>query len=503
MAAKRASKKASRKPASGKVRSGATQHAKGKPKAAQDANLAAQLTSAYLDYGTATIEGRALPDFRDGLTPVQRRLLWTCWEDRLTPDRAYKKAASIVGSAMGYHPHGDLSLAGALVNLAHLPLKMIDGLGNWGRPELGSTVPAAAVRYIEGKLTQDAVDCLFDRRLLAVSDMVPNYDGTKLEPLVLPAALPMPLLLGATGIAVGTTTNIPAFTAKSVAALVGMALGKEKITPAVLAKTLKLASPYGGKVVSTAAEQAAVWDTGRGKVEWVGQWTPDASNRTITLHDLPPDWPYDGALNRMRAVTEVRHVKDLSSGSRIAIEIGFKPSVPKKEFDAFAEKFAKRFFGKTISYRINVTRRLKVEKDGLTETSAKFFEAGVASLINEWIEWRVAFEVKAAQKEKADFEARMRREQLLLRGAQNAEALVKILRSKAAPDKVAASVRKLLACSKDEADWVMDQPLSRLSRVSEEAVAEKIKRLQADVKAAEKIIARPRAAVAASLPTFA
>jgi DNA gyrase subunit A len=174
------------------------------PRALED-----EMRSAYLDYAMSVIVGRALPDVRDGLKPVHRRVLFSMSENGLGPTRPYRKCASIVGDVMGnYHPHGDSAIYDALVRLAQdfsMRYTLIDGQGNYGSVD---DDPPAAMRYTEARLERMAMEMLRDLDADTV-DFIPNYDGRKQEPVVLPARFPNLLVNGSSGIAVGMATNIP------------------------------------------------------------------------------------------------------------------------------------------------------------------------------------------------------------------------------------------------------------------------------------------------------
>ncbi len=172
-----------------------------------------EMRRSYIDYAMSVIVGRALPDVRDGLKPVHRRILYAMNELGMTPDKPYKKCARIVGEVLGkYHPHGDTAVYDALVRLAQdfaSRYPLIDGHGNFGSIEGDN---AAAMRYTESRLTPIAMTMLQDIEQDTV-DFVPNFDGSLEEPSVLPCRLPMLLLNGSSGIAVGMATNIPPFNA--------------------------------------------------------------------------------------------------------------------------------------------------------------------------------------------------------------------------------------------------------------------------------------------------
>ncbi len=173
------------------------------------AEITTELERSYLDYAMSVIVSRALPDVRDGLKPVHRRILWGMWDSGLTHSSKLRKSANVVGEVMGrYHPHGDSSIYDAMVRMAQdfsLRYPLIQGQGNWGSIDGDN---AAAMRYTECKLTKIAEEMLFDIEKNTV-DFIPNYDATRQEPSVLPSKIPQLLLNGTTGIAVGMATDIP------------------------------------------------------------------------------------------------------------------------------------------------------------------------------------------------------------------------------------------------------------------------------------------------------
>jgi len=168
-----------------------------------------EVSQSYLDYAMSVIIGRALPDVRDGLKPVHRRILYSMYELNNTADKPYKKSARIVGEVLGkYHPHGDASIYSSLVRMAQdfsMRYTLVDGQGNFGSIDGDN---AAAMRYTEVRLEKITQELLEDIDKQTI-DFVPNFDGTLKEPLVLPAKIPNLLINGSSGIAVGMATNIP------------------------------------------------------------------------------------------------------------------------------------------------------------------------------------------------------------------------------------------------------------------------------------------------------
>lgn len=172
-------------------------------------DIESEMRKSYLDYAMSVIIGRALPDVRDGLKPVQRRILYGMYESGTTPDKPYRKSARIVGDVMGrYHPHGDAAIYDAMVRMAQ-PFSyrhmLVDGHGNFGSID-GD--PAAAMRYTEVRLSKIAMELLADIDKNTV-DFTPNFDESLEEPVVLPSRFPNLLVNGSAGIAVGMATNIP------------------------------------------------------------------------------------------------------------------------------------------------------------------------------------------------------------------------------------------------------------------------------------------------------
>ena len=173
-------------------------------------DLSNEMSRSYLEYAMSVIVGRALPDARDGLKPVHRRILYAMYELGLTPDRPFRKCARVVGEVLGkYHPHGDTAVYDALVRMAQdfsMRNPLINGHGNFGSID---NDPPAAMRYTECRLQSLATDSLLRDIEAETVDFADNFDGSQQEPVVLPARIPQLLLNGSSGIAVGMATNIP------------------------------------------------------------------------------------------------------------------------------------------------------------------------------------------------------------------------------------------------------------------------------------------------------
>ena len=247
--------------------------------------------SRYLNYALSVITSRALPDVRDGLKPVQRRILYTMWEQRLRADAKPRKSAKVVGDVMGsYHPHGDSALYDTLVRMAQpfaLRYPLVDGHGNFGSLDGDA---AAAMRYTECRLAPPSAE-LLDEIDQDTVPFRPNYDGSKEEPVVLPARLPNLLINGATGIAVGMATNIPPHHVGEVATALLKLLDNPELSSARLCAWVKGPDfPTGGQILNSPEELKQIYETGSGSIRLRATWEAGPATRagkTIQITSIP------------------------------------------------------------------------------------------------------------------------------------------------------------------------------------------------------------------------
>ncbi len=231
-----------------------------------DVDIEREMKKSFLDYSMSVIVSRALPDVRDGLKPVHRRILYSQYEDNLTPDKPYKKCATTVGNVLGrYHPHGDSSVYDALVRLAQdfsMRYTLVDGHGNFGSVD-GD--PPAAYRYTESRMSKISVEMLTDIDKETV-DFIPNYDDSRKEPSVLPSRFPNLLVNGSTGIAVGMATNIPPHNLGEVADAVNYVIDHPEASLDEIMQFIKGPDfPTAGIIMGQSGIKAA-YATGRGKI---------------------------------------------------------------------------------------------------------------------------------------------------------------------------------------------------------------------------------------------
>ncbi|MEU8355986.1 DNA gyrase subunit A [Nonomuraea sp. NPDC048882] len=297
-------------------------------------DIQSEMQRSYMDYAMSVIVSRALPDVRDGLKPVHRRVLYAMYDGGYRPDRGYFKCARVVGDVMGtYHPHGDTSIYDALVRLAQswsLRYPLVDGQGNFGSP---GNDPAAAMRYTECKLAPIAMEMLRDIDKETV-DFRPNYDGKSQEPDVLPARIPQLLVNGSGGIAVGMATNIPPHNLREVASAVKWALenpeaSEEELLEAAMRLVKGPDFPTKALIVGRRGIEDA-YRTGRGSITMraVVEVEEDKGRQALVVTELPYQVNPDNLalkiaeLVREGKLTGIADVRDESSsrvGQRLVI----------------------------------------------------------------------------------------------------------------------------------------------------------------------------------------
>jgi DNA gyrase subunit A len=238
----------------------------------------------YLNYALSVITSRALPDVRDGMKPVQRRIVYTMWVNGPRPDAKHRKCANVVGAVMGdYHPHGDSSIYEALVRMAQpfaMRATLVDGSGNFGSMD-GD--PAAAMRYTECRLTPIAAETIQEIGYGTVP-FRPNYDGTKSEPVVLPSKVPNLLLNGTTGIAVGMATNIPSHNLGEICNALLKLIEDPEVKEYQLVANDAIRGPdfpTGGQVLNTRDELREIYKTGQGPIRMRATWEKGPATRAV------------------------------------------------------------------------------------------------------------------------------------------------------------------------------------------------------------------------------
>ena len=299
------------------------------PDDAETLTLSTFAERAYLDYAVSVVKGRALPDVSDGQKPVQRRILYSMNELGLSSTAKPRKSATVVGDVLGkLHPHGDQSVYDALVRMAQdfsLRYPLIDGQGNFGSRDGDG---AAAMRYTEARLTPVS-RLLLDELALGTVDFQPNYDGSFEEPRQLPARLPMVLLNGASGIAVGLATEIPSHNLTEVAAAAVALIKNPKLTHGELMAIIPGPDfPGGGQLITTASHIADMYASGRGSMKVRARWKIEELARgqwQAVVTELPPGTSSQKVLDEIEELTNPK-IK-LGKKALSAEQLGMKQTI--------------------------------------------------------------------------------------------------------------------------------------------------------------------------------
>jgi DNA gyrase subunit A len=426
-----------------------------------DVDVSTEMQSSYLEYAYSVIYSRALPDARDGLKPVQRRILYGMVEQHLTPDHAFVKCARVVGDVMGkLHPHGDSAIYDALVRMGQdwsMRLKLVDGHGNFGSLDAGP----AAMRYTECRLAPAAIPML-DGLHEDTVDFRPNYDGKQPEPTVLPAAFPNLLVNGATGIAVGMATNIPSHNLSEVVAALKYLLKHPDASVDQLMRYVPGPDlPTGGKIVGLDGVREA-YATGRGifrtrATARIEQVSP--RRRGIVITELPfavgPEKIIDQikVLVRSKKITGISDVKDLTdltNGLRLVIEVknGINP-------DALLAQLYKHTKLED-SFGINAVALV----DGQPRTMS------LKEMLQVYLDHRLEVSLRRAKFQLAKAQDRLHLVEGLLLAMIDIDDVIAIIRS--SDDVPEARARLMEAFDLDEiqANYILDMQLRRLTKLS-------------------------------------
>ena len=320
--------------------------------------LSDALSQRYLSYAVSTIVSRALPDVRDGLKPVHRRILYSMLRQKLSPAAAFRKCATVVGDVLGhYHPHGDSSVYDAMVRLAQdfsVRYPLIDGQGNFGNID-GD--PQAAYRYTESKMT-DAAMLIMDGIDENSVDMMPNFDGTTTEPVVMPGAFPNLLANGGMGIAVGMATNIPTHNVAEVCDALNLVVDKPDATTAqIMKKMVGPDFPTGGILIDSFDTIVKNYETGRGAFRIRARWEIEKLDRgaeQVVITEIPYGLLKSKLVEQIAGLIDARKlplVDDIVDESTTDVRIVITP----KSRNVPLDKMMAHLFAMTdLEYRFNM-----------------------------------------------------------------------------------------------------------------------------------------------------
>lgn len=442
------------------------------------------MRESFLDYSMSVIVQRALPDVRDGLKPVHRRILFAMLEAGLTAARPHKKSATVVGDVLGkYHPHGDMSVYDALVRMVQdfsLRYPLIDGQGNFGSIDGDN---AAAYRYTEARLTRFAMELLQDLDKDTVA-FGPNYDGRLTEPLVLPSRVPTLLLNGSSGIAVGMATNVPPHNLRELAAAVHHLIKYPKCTPDDLMEHVPGPDfPTGAYIIGTGGIRDA-YRTGRGRMIMravVQRETLRGGKEQLVVTALPYGVSKSKVIEQIAELGRTRKIEDISDlrdesdrdGMRIVIEL--KRGAKHKPILAtlYKQTNLQATFGAImLALDHGVPRELN-----LKELLERFRDHRI-----EVIRRRSQYELEQARAEAHVIEG-------LLIALDNIEAVVRVIRRAMNRPDAAEKLQKKFELSARQADAILDMRLAKLTSLETKELQDRLKELSRQIKELEKLLA--------------
>ena len=441
-----------------------------------DVNLTSQMRNSFLDYAMSVIVSRALPDVRDGLKPVQRRILYGMNELGVTPDKPYKKSARIVGDVMGkFHPHGDSSIYEGLVRMAQdfsYRYMLVDGHGNFGSVDGDG---AAAMRYTEAKMSKIAVEMLRDINKDTV-DFQDNYDGTEKEPAVLPARFPNLLVNGASGIAVGMATNIPTHNLGEVISAIHMLMNNPDVTVAELMKSLPGPDfPTGGVVMGKAGIRQA-YESGQGsiivraKVEIEEQKN---GKQRIVVHEIPYMVNKAKLIERIANLAREKEIDGITDvndetdreGMRIVIDV---------RRDASAEVILNNLYKMTLMQTTYNFNMLAIVKGAPKILSLKEILQYYLEHQEEVVRRRTEFDLKKAQN-RAHIVAGLRI------ALDHIDAIINIIRSSETSELAKQRLMDDYSLSDRQAQAILDLRLVRLTGLEREKIEDEYQKLVAAI----------------------
>jgi DNA gyrase subunit A len=444
-----------------------------------------EMRKSYLDYSMSVIVSRALPDVRDGLKPVHRRILYSMHELGLAPNRPYKKSARLVGEVLGkYHPHGDSSVYDAMVRMAQpwaMRYPLVDGQGNYGSVD-GD--PPAAMRYTETRQSSISTWTLKDIEKETV-DFAPNFDDSLQEPTVLPSILPTLLLNGASGIAVGMATNIPTHNLREIVNGLQALIKNPEITIQEIMQYIPAPDfPTGGIIYGYKGVKEA-YETGRGKIVIRAkanvEETQKGAKRSIIVTELP--FQVNKAtliekiaeLVRHKIFTDISDLRDESDrdGMRIVIDL---------KRDAIPEVVLNNLYKHTqmqLTFGANLLALVNGRPEVLT--LKQMMEHFIAHRLDVIIR-RTQFELRQAEKRAHILEG-------LIIALDNLDEVIKTIRAAKDPNEASVNLQKLFELTEIQAKAILDMRLQRLTGLERDKILEEYRELLKTIERLKAILA--------------
>ncbi|MFF0541451.1 DNA gyrase subunit A [Nocardia thailandica] len=450
-----------------------------------------EMQSSYIDYAMSVIVGRALPDVRDGLKPVHRRVLYAMYDNGYRPDRGYVKSARPVAETMGnYHPHGDASIYDTLVRMAQpwsLRYPLVDGQGNFGsRGNDG----AAAMRYTECRLTPLAMELLREIDHETV-DFVPNYDGRSMEPTVLPSRVPNLLMNGSNGIAVGMATNIPPHNLNELAEAIYWALenydADEEATLAACMERVKGPDfPTAGLIVGGQGIHDA-YTTGRGSIRMRGVVEIEEGNRgqtQIVITELPYQVNTDNFINsiaeqvkdgKIAGISDIHDESSDRAGMRIVVTV---------KRDAVAKVVLNNLYKHTQLQTSFGANMLSIV-DGVPRTLR------LDQMIRYYVEHQLEVIIRRTRflLRKAEERAHILRG--LVKALDALDEVIALIRRSANTDTARTGLMQLLDIDEIQATAILDMQLRRLSALERQKIVDELAKIEAEIADLKDILEKP------------
>jgi len=447
-----------------------------------DTPFASALADRYLVYALSTITARSLPDMRDGLKPVHRRLLWAMRLLRLDPEQGYKKCARVVGDVIGkYHPHGDQSVYDALVRLAQsfaLRYPLVDGQGNFGNVDGDG---AAAMRYTEARLTAAAA-LLMDGLDEDGADLKPTYNGEEEEPEVMPGLFPNLLVNGAQGIAVGMATSIPPHNAGEVLDAAMLLLDRPEASTADLLTLMPGPDfPTGGVLADDPATILAAYETGKGGLRLRARWREEGA--LVVIDEIPFQVPKGKLIEAIAALINDKKLPalaDIRDESDAVVRIVLEPRARTVDRALMMEQL----------FRLtDLETRVPVNMNVL-DAGRSPRVMGLRDLLQAWLDHGLAVQVRRARFRLGKIEARLETLDGLLIAFLNLDAVIKIVRE---ADRPRAELMAAFALTAVQADAILDMRLRALNKLEGIAIEREAKKLRSEQAGLAKLLATPQA----------
>ncbi len=451
--------------------------------------LQVEMQRSYIDYAMTVIVGRALPDVRDGLKPVHRRVLYAMYDGGYRPDRGFSKCARVVGEVMGqYHPHGDTAIYDTLVRLAQpwvMRAPLVDSQGNFGSP---GNDPAAAMRYTECKMAPLAMEMVRDIDEDTV-DFTPNYDGRSQEPVILPARFPNLLVNGSAGIAVGMATNIPPHNLREINEGVQWALQnpdatREELLDALLQRVKGPDFPMGALIVGTQGIEQ-MYRTGRGSVTMraVVDIDEDAKGRTmLSITELPYQVNPDNLAlkiaeladsGKIQGIADVRDDSSSRTGQRLVVVL---------KRDAVARVVLNNLF-KHTELQTNFGANMLALVDGVprTLTLDQFISHWITHQI-EVIQRRTRYRLRKAEEQAHIYRG-------LVKALDMLDEVIALIRRSPDVEDAREGLMQLLEIDELQARAILDMQLRRLAALERQKIIDQLAELEAMIADLEDILA--------------